>query len=51
MSFHDEAIAEIGESQFVNTDEMPGRGGASVPARINEIARSSRAMTILGVEF
>jgi hypothetical protein len=31
LSFHDEAIAEIGESQFGNTDE---------------IARSSRAMTV-----
>jgi hypothetical protein len=33
MSFHDEAIAEIGESQFDNADE---------------IARSSRAITITG---
>jgi hypothetical protein len=31
LSFHDEAIAEIGESQFGNTDE---------------IARSSRSMTV-----
>jgi hypothetical protein len=32
LSFHDEALAEIGESQFVNTDEMP---------------RSSRGMTLI----
>jgi hypothetical protein len=27
---------------------VSSRGGASVPARINEIARSSRAMTVIG---
>jgi hypothetical protein len=34
LSFHDEANAKIGESQFGNTDEMP---------------RSSRTMTLLVV--
>jgi hypothetical protein len=50
MSFHDEAYAEIGESQFINTDEMPRSPGMIKSwhdiNKKTEIARSSRAMTV-----